>query len=193
YFLANAAIDFVPVIGDAKALYEAEGPMETTAAVASVVPLVKIVNKGKKVVNAADNANNAKKTTATGAKNTEKSAGNSGKKGSAIPHPEKTPVTTKSGENLYYQSHTKHTPGQPGYSRKAGTEPKNSLELFENSVQSGTKRYTQDTDGNIHQFHNSNGTWHWAGSTGDKTVPLKLENDVKSDLRKQGMKGKILK
>ncbi|MBP3195144.1 MAG: hypothetical protein J6M05_05710, partial [Cardiobacteriaceae bacterium] len=109
--------------------------------------------------------------------------------------PEKVPVTTKSGENLYYQSNQKHTPGQQGYSRKAGTEPKNSLELFENSVQIREKtRYTQDADGHIHQFKpQDNNTWHWAGSTGDKTVPLKLENDVKSDLRKQGMKGKILK
>ncbi|MBR1375456.1 MAG: hypothetical protein IJ566_05185, partial [Cardiobacteriaceae bacterium] len=74
YFLANAAIDFVPVIGDAKGIIEAEGSWETAAAVASVVPLVKIVNKGRKVVNAADNANNAKKTTKTGAKNTEKNA-----------------------------------------------------------------------------------------------------------------------
>ena len=115
-------------------------------------------------------------------------------KGSPLPVPEKTPVTTNSGDTLYYKSSTKHTAGQSGYSYKAGTEPTNSLDLFSQSVQSKGKRYTQDTNGNIHRFSPTNdGTWHWSGSTGDKSAPLKLDNGVKPDLQKQGMTGKVLK
>ena len=118
----------------------------------------------------------------------------SSKKSSAIPHPEKIPVTTKNGENLYYQSHGKHTGGQSSGGKKAGIEPRNSDELFANSVPSGEARYTQDSKGNIHRFfEHEKDVWHWSGSTSDKKAPLKLDNGVKSDLRKKGMKGKILK
>ena len=100
-------------------------------------------------------------------------------KGSPLP----TPATAKNGLN--YQSNPKHTPGQPGYSFKAGTEPKNSMDLFGSSVVSGKKRYAKDADGNVHQFTNTNdGTWHWSGSTGDKSTPLN-KNTIPSDVKKQ--------
>ncbi|MEB6380841.1 hypothetical protein MXM41_18185 [Leclercia adecarboxylata] len=93
-----------------------------------------------------------------------------GGKGSSLP----TPTTTPAANGLNYQSNPKHTPGQQGYNFNAGTEPKNSIELFGASVASGKKRYSIDSEGNVHQFTNTNdGTWHWSGSTGDKTVPLK--------------------
>jgi len=101
-------------------------------------------------------------------------------KGTSKPVPE---VTTASN-GLDYISNGKHTPGELGYSRRAGTEPGNSLDLFGGSIQSGKKRYAIDPQGNVHQFTNSNdGTWHWSGSTGDKTVPLD-KNYVPSDVRK---------
>lgn len=49
-----------------------------------------------------------------------------GPKGSPLPTPNSTPAAN----GLNYQSNPKHTPGQPGYSFKAGTEPKNSMGLF---------------------------------------------------------------
>ncbi|MFV0548798.1 MAG: hypothetical protein ACK5M5_08780 [Limnobaculum xujianqingii] len=49
----------------------------------------------------------------------------------------------------------------------------------------GKKRYALDSNGNVHQFTNGNdGTWHWSGSTGDKSVPLD-KNKVPSSVRKQ--------
>lgn len=56
-------------------------------------------------------------------------------KGSALPTA--TPTTATNG--LSYQSNPKHTPGQQGYSFNAGTEPKNSIDLFGSSVVSGKK------------------------------------------------------
>ncbi|MQL50030.1 hemolysin/hemagglutinin-like protein HecA precursor [Photorhabdus khanii] len=114
-------------------------------------------------------------------------AGAKGGKGSAIPAPD--PVTTNNG--LVYKSNPKHTPGQIGYHHNAGTEPKNSIELFGNSVASGKKRYALDSNGNVHQFTNTNdGTWHWSGSTGDKSAALS-KSDVPSDVKKKlGLPGK---
>ena len=108
-------------------------------------------------------------------------------KGSALP----TPAATPAKNGLNYQSNPKHTPGQQGYSFNAGTEPKNSIELFGASVASGKKRYSIDSEGNVHQFTNTNdGTWHWSGSTGDKTVPLK-KNDIPNSVKKEfGLPGK---
>lgn len=108
-------------------------------------------------------------------------------KGSAIPVPDKTPASN----GLIYQSNGKHTPNQPGYSRDAGTESKNSIELFGNSIESGKKRYSIDKEGNVHQFTNTNdGSWHWSGSTGDKSVPLK-KSEVPNSVRKEfGLPGK---
>ncbi len=110
-----------------------------------------------------------------------------GGKGSSLP----TPTTTPAANGLNYQSNPKHTPGQQGYSFNAGTEPKNSIELFGASVASGKKRYSIDSEGNVHQFTNTNdGTWHWSGSTGDKTVPLK-KSDIPNSVKKEfGLPGK---
>ncbi|XXF07903.1 hypothetical protein J3Q00_18100 [Pseudomonas sp. D2-3] len=83
-----------------------------------------------------------------------------------------------------YQSNSKHTAGMPGYNRNAGTEPKNSIDLFGVSVVGGKKRYAKDADGNVHQFTDANdGAWHWAGSTGDKSAPLN-KNAIPSSVRK---------
>lgn len=108
---------------------------------------------------------------------------NNAGKGSPIP----VVQPTVAANGLTYQSNPKHTINPPP---KAGIEPKNSLELFGNSVSISAKnqkaRYTMDSDGNVHQFMPDNtGNWHWAGSTADKRNPLKLPNDVKSVLRKQ--------
>ncbi|MDW8846758.1 hypothetical protein SD961_12800 [Erwinia sp. MMLR14_017] len=59
--------------------------------------------------------------------------GSKAARGSALPTA--TSTTAKNGMN--YQSNPKHTPGQPGYSFKAGTEPKNSMDLFGSSIVSG--------------------------------------------------------
>lgn len=58
----------------------------------------------------------------------------------------------------------------------AGIEPKNSLELFNYSIQYNKKRYAIDSNGNINQFTNSNdGTWHWSGQSGtDQPVSQQL-------------------
>ena len=102
-------------------------------------------------------------------------------KGSALP----TQAATTAQNGLNYQSNPKHTPGQQGYSYKAGTEPNNSIDLFSSSVTSGKKRYAKDAEGNVHQFTNTNdGTWHWSGSTGDKSAPLN-KNMIPSDIKKQ--------
>lgn len=108
-------------------------------------------------------------------------------KGSAMP----VPVPTKASNGLVYQSNGKHTPGQLGYNRNAGTEPKNSIQLFGSSIENGKKRYALDENGNVHQFTNTNdGSWHWSGSTGDPSVPLK-KNDIPSAVKKElGLPGK---
>ncbi|WP_019671778.1 hypothetical protein [Psychrobacter lutiphocae] len=81
------------------------------------------------------------------------------------PLPVPNPLKSKNG--LTYKSNPKHTLGQSGNRANAGIEPRNSFELFGNSVQSGRKRYSLDSSGNIHQYTNANdGTWHWAGRTG---------------------------
>ena len=91
--------------------------------------------------------------------------------------------------NEIYKSNPKHTLGQTGNRPNAGIEPKNSFELFENSFQSGNKRYSIDSDGNIHQFTHTNkgdNTWHWAGRTGkDQAVDQRLKgNNIPQDVIK---------
>ncbi|WP_319802380.1 VENN motif pre-toxin domain-containing protein [Candidatus Symbiopectobacterium sp. NZEC151] len=110
-----------------------------------------------------------------------------GGKGSSLPVAEKT--TASNG--IDYKSNPKHTPGQMGYNRDAGTKPANSIELFGNSIGSGKKRYSLDSEGNVHQFTNTNdGSWHWSGSTGDKSVAIP-KSDIPSDIKKQlGLPGK---
>ena len=102
------------------------------------------------------------------------------------PQPNKIRVETESGETLTFYSNPKHTRGNSGYNPyKVGTEPQNSLELFRKSVQfPGDKaRYTVDEYGHVHQFHNTHGdTYHWSGSTGDKTCTLK-HGEIQSLLR----------
>ncbi|MEE9929083.1 hemagglutinin repeat-containing protein [Microvirgula aerodenitrificans] len=109
-------------------------------------------------------------------------------KNNAIPYPE----ITAASNGLGYKSNPKHTPGQIGFGRHAGTEPKNSLDLFASSVQGGEKRYAKDEFGNVHQFSDSkDGSWHWSGSSGDKYVRLNI-NDIpiyvkrKLDLPRKG-------
>jgi len=68
--------------------------------------------------------------------------------------PENMAVQAENG--LPYTSNPKHTPGAPGGSgasgKAAGIEPKNSLEIFNTSVEFKNKRYGVDQSGNIHQF-----------------------------------------
>ncbi|MFY1942918.1 hemagglutinin repeat-containing protein [Achromobacter xylosoxidans] len=112
--------------------------------------------------------------------NTKAPIGQKGK-GSALPAPE--PVTASNG--LVYESSPKHTPGQTASRPNAGLEPRNSLDLFANSVQ-GTKgqRFAKDAEGNIHRFSDSNnGTWHWSGSTGDKRNILR-KDDIPIEIRR---------
>ncbi|MCL7809279.1 VENN motif pre-toxin domain-containing protein [Pasteurella multocida] len=82
---------------------------------------------------------------------------------------------------LKIESNPKHTPGTSGYGRKAGTEPRNSRELFEKSISTLDPliRLSIDDQGNIHRFTNSNkkgetgkDIYHWTGSTGDKSSPM---------------------
>ena len=104
--------------------------------------------------------------------NTKAPIGQKGK-GSALPAPE--PVTASNG--LVYESSPKHTPGQTASRPNAGLEPRNSLDLFANSVQGKEgQRFAKDAEGNIHRFSDSNdGTWHWSGSTGDKRNGLEKD------------------
>lgn len=84
----------------------------------------------------------------------------------------------------------KHTKGQSSNKIDAGIEPENSLELFENSVQSGKKRYSIDSEGNVHQFTYTNtgdNTWHWAGRSGTDQLSVQrlLKGDIPNDILKQ--------
>ena len=111
-----------------------------------------------------------------------------GSQGSAIP----VPYPQKASNGIVYQSNGKHTPGQNGYHRNAGTEPANSIQLFfGKSMENGKKRYALDEKGEVHQFTNTNdGTWHWSGSTGDASVPIK-KSDIPNAVKKQfGLPGK---
>ena len=97
------------------------------------------------------------------------------------------PVAVKSKNGEYYKSNTKHTLNQPGNRTDAGIEPKNSLELFNDSYQSGGKRYALDANGNINQFTYTNtgdNTWHWAGRTGkDQRPEQRLDgNNIPQDV-----------
>jgi hypothetical protein len=110
-----------------------------------------------------------------------------------LPVPEK--VTASNG--LGYKSNSKHTLGGSSNNPKAGIEPPNSLELFNNSIPASgdsKKRFTVDSNGHVHQFTDSNdGSFHWAGSTSDARSPLTLTNRTKADLRKAGYTSKVLK
>ncbi|MCX2545953.1 hemagglutinin repeat-containing protein [Pseudomonas sp. COW5] len=108
-------------------------------------------------------------------------------RGSPIPYPDRTPANN----GLTYKSNPKHTYNMPGNNTNAGIEPKNSLALFETSIQEGKKRYSLDDKGNVHQFTDGNdGTWHWAGSTGDVKAPLNKANIPTAVKKAFGLKGK---
>lgn len=101
-----------------------------------------------------------------------------------LPIPE--PIVASNG--LKVESNTKHTLGAPGYRPDVGIEPRNTLELFNNSVSvDGNKaRYSIGSDGSIHRFFPDNsGSYHWSGSTGDAKNPMKLDNKTRAQLRKQ--------
>ena len=108
------------------------------------------------------------------------------------------PVSNKTtaSNGLNYQSNPKYTPGNTGYRNNAGIEPRNSLDLFEDSVPSTSKpnqRYTHEkpTD-TLHRFFNDgNDTWHWSGSTNQGANSLtgrQVLNDIKNafNLPKKG-------
>jgi len=116
------------------------------------------------------------------------SSGGNGSNNGRLPIPEA--VIADNG--LQVESNPKHTPGMPGNNSTAGTEPRNSLELFNSWIPGGDDvRYAIDSSGNIGRFYSDgNGVFHWAGSTGDDSVPLyvsKIPIDVKRSL---GVKGK---
>jgi hypothetical protein len=112
-----------------------------------------------------------------------------------LPVPEK--VTASNG--LGYKSNSKHTLGGNGNNPKAGIEPPNSLELFNNSIPApgnSNKRYAVDSNGHVHQFTYENtgsNNYHWAGSTADTRSPLSL-SDIPSPIKREfnlPMKGKL--
>ncbi|CAN7367595.1 two-partner secretion domain-containing protein [Variovorax paradoxus] len=100
------------------------------------------------------------------------------------------PVVAPNGVTV--ESNPKHTPGNPGYSSVAGTEPKNSLDIFGNSMPGGDGvRYGVDADGAINRFFdNGNGVYHWSGSTSDGGNPLRPESIPIRVRRALGYKGK---
>ena len=98
------------------------------------------------------------------------------------------PESTVASNGLKVESNTKHTPGAQGFRPNAGIEPRDSLDLFENSISLiGNKaRYSMGNDGSIHRYFPDNtGTYHWSGSTGDLKNPMQLDNKTKAQLRKQ--------
>jgi filamentous hemagglutinin len=98
------------------------------------------------------------------------------------------PEATTASNGLKVESNSKHTRGAQGFRPNAGIEPKNSLDLFGNSVSiDGNKaRYSMGDDGSIHRYFPDNtGTYHWSGSTGDSKNSMQLDNRTKAQLRKQ--------
>ena len=111
-----------------------------------------------------------------------------GGKNNRLPIPEV--VTADNG--LQVESNPKHTPGMPGNRANAGTEPSNSLDLFNSSIPGdGDKRYAIDSNGNINRFYSDgNGVYHWSGSTGDASVPIDVSSIPIVVKRLLGFKGK---
>ena len=72
------------------------------------------------------------------------------------------PEATVASNGLKVESNSKHTPGAQGFRPNAGTELRNSLDLFEHSI--ATKdpkiRLSIDNNGNIHRFFNTNKDWY---------------------------------
>ncbi|MDB0525053.1 VENN motif pre-toxin domain-containing protein, partial [Ralstonia solanacearum] len=105
-----------------------------------------------------------------------------------MPIPEK--VTADNG--LQVESNPKHTPGMLGSNPRAGTEPRNSLDLFNSSIPGeDNARYAIDSKGNINRYYDDgNGVYHWSGSTGDSGNPLNLSKIPVDVKRALGFKGK---
>ena len=96
------------------------------------------------------------------------------------------PEPVKANNGLTIESNSKHTLGGTGNRPNAGIEPKDSLKLFESSVEGGKKRYAIDSEGRSHQFNsNKEGDrWHWAGRTGkDQRVEQRINpSDINKDV-----------
>lgn len=101
------------------------------------------------------------------------------------------PETVTADNGLQVESNPKHTPGMPGNRSNAGTEPRNSLDLFNSSIPGGEgTRYAIDSNGNISRFNtDGNGVYHWTGSTGDKNSSLNVSNIQIGVKRSLGFKG----
>lgn len=88
------------------------------------------------------------------------------------------PKPTVGSNGIPIESNGKHTPGLPGYKPDAGTEPRNSLEIFDNSIptKDPSVRLAVDQNGNVHRFFDdNNGSFHWSGSTADPRAPLSID------------------
>ncbi|WP_425127550.1 hemagglutinin repeat-containing protein [Burkholderia gladioli] len=112
----------------------------------------------------------------------------SGDRDSRLPIPEKT--TADNG--LQVESNPKHTPGMRGNRANAGTEPKDSLDLFNSSISDGgSARYAIDSSGNINRFYSDgNGVFHWTGSAGDGRSPIDVSTIPIKIKRALGFKGR---
>ncbi|WP_314884584.1 DUF637 domain-containing protein [Psychrobacter immobilis] len=113
-------------------------------------------------------------------------AGRSGNKNAKPYSSLQVPETVTAKNGLNYTSNGKHNPGADGYNRSAGTEPKNSLDLFENSVKIKDQRMAIDKTGAIHRFMDNKTAegWHWAGASSDISAPFKPTNLQKAELKK---------
>ncbi|WP_153077055.1 hypothetical protein [Paraburkholderia bonniea] len=102
------------------------------------------------------------------------------------------PDTVTADNGLRVESNPKHTLGMPGNRPSAGTEPRNSLDLFNSSIPGGEEtRYAIDSNGNINRFDSDgNGVYHWSGSTGDKKAPINASAIPIEVRRKLKFKGK---
>ena len=117
--------------------------------------------------------------------------------GSSVPVPSETTVTFRKGKDSYelkYQSNEKHSLGhggkRPGH--EASLEPKNSLELFQQSisVKDGMRVTFDKSTGEVHQFFSGTGNnrnlYHWAGTLNRNRID-KLNIQLR---RKLGIPGK---
>ena len=117
--------------------------------------------------------------------------------GSSVPVPFETTVTFRESKDSYqlkYQSNEKHSLGhggkRPGH--EASLEPKNSLELFQQSisVKDGMRVTFDKSTGEVHQFFSGTGNnrnlYHWAGTLNRNRID-KLNIQLR---RKLGIPGK---
>jgi filamentous hemagglutinin len=88
------------------------------------------------------------------------------------------PKPTVGSNGISIESNGKHTPGMPGYNPSAGTEPRNSLEIFDHSISTKdpSVRLAVDQNGDVHRFFDDgNGSFHWSGSTADARAPITID------------------